>query len=234
MTRWSLVRRAAGLAAGLLLAGAVFAAPPPRLTLVYDLARNGEPFAELSETLQQEGGTYSIVSEAKGKGALAVLPLGLFRRESRGAVRPEGLRPDYFRDQRGARIAVASFDWESKRLTTEFRGRVEEWPLDGPVHDRLTLAYTFAFIGLPTSEVQAVVTDGAGLSAYRYAVGQPETLATTAGRFDTLRLDKIRDPGDERETAIWLARDRYFLPVRILIIERDGTRLDQTLVRLSN
>jgi hypothetical protein len=213
-------------------AGESWATPPARVVLVYELVRDGQPIADVVETLEHGAGRYAIVSEGRAKGVLAALPLGAFRRESRGEVTSGGLRPETFREQRGARLAVASFDWNAREVVTEFRGRAETHPLDGPVHDRLTQLYAFAFAPAPSGEVSMRVTDGRGLSAQRYVVAAREPLATAAGTFDALRLERIHEPGDSRSTVVWLAAERHYLPVRVLLVERDGARLDQTLARL--
>jgi hypothetical protein len=226
--------RFALLAGALALSSSVaLAVPPARIALVYELVREGTPIAEVTEVLEHGAGRYSIASEAKGKGLLATLPLGTFRRDSSGDVTPEGLRPVAFRDQRGGRIAVATFDWPARTMTTEFRGQTESHPLDGTVHDRLTQLYTFAFAGLPRGEIAMRVTDGRGLSEQRFAVTGRERVTLRAGTFDTVRIERVREqPDDRREAVVWLAADRDYLPVRVLIVERDGARFDQTLERI--
>jgi len=39
-------------------------------------------------------------------------------------------------------------------------------------------------------------------------------------------------PGD-RGAEVWLAVDRHFLPVRIVLTEKQGARLEQTAVRVT-
>jgi hypothetical protein len=215
-----------------LWAGAALAAPPARVSLVFDLARDGQSVAEVVETLEHADGRYSIVSEAKGKGPLAAVPLGTFRRESRGEVSAAGLRPTDFRDQRGGRLAVASIDLAAGTVVTEFRGRSEVHPAAGGVHDRLSQLYTFGFAGAPAGEFEMRVTDGRGVSDQRYVAARREPVEVPAGRFDALRVERVHEPGDARQTVVWLAVERDYLPVRILLVERDGTRVDQTLQRI--
>jgi len=51
------------------------------------------------------------------------------------------------------------------------------------------------------------------------------------GKLDTLRLVKQREPGDNA-VEVWLARDRNFFPVRLLILENDGSKFEQVITRL--
>jgi len=217
------------------LAHAAHAVPPARVALVYELVREGTPIAEVTEVVEHADGRYTIASEAKGKGLLAALPLGAFRRDSAGDVTAWGLRPASFRDQRGGRIAVATFDWPAGTMTTEFRGQTASHPIEGPVHDRLTQLYTFAFAGLPQGEFAMHVTDGRGLSEQRFTVAGRERVTLRGGTFDAVRIERVREqPDDRREVVVWLAADRDYLPVRVLIVERDGARFDQTLERIGD
>src|SRR5947207_1863726 len=58
-----------------------------------------------------------------------------------------------------------------------------------------------------------------------------ERIRTPVGEFDTV---KVARQGDERETAeLWLAAERAFIPVRLLVVEKDGTRYEQVATRIS-
>ena len=56
-------------------------------------------------------------------------------------------------------------------------------------------------------------------------------LRTAAGNIETLHLVKLRDSGDARQTEIWLDVQRSYIPVRLLVVEKDGTRVDQVVTR---
>jgi hypothetical protein len=42
----------------------------------------------------------------------------------------------------------------------------------------------------------------------------------------------VPDGPDDKSTDIWFAAERDFLPVRALVIEKDGTRSDQLITRI--
>lgn len=218
--------------------GAAVAAPPQRVTLEYDMSYKGTAMAQVVETLQHDGKRYSLDSEVKGKGLYALLRSGSARRSSQGEVTPAGLRPSEFRDRRGDRPEhVARFNWAKGTLQQgeEGRGEVQAMPAleqATSLSDRLSFLWSFAFQPPAGKEVRALLTDGNGLSAFRYAIAGHETLKTAAGDIETVKLVKQRDPGDERGTEIWLAPKRDFLPVRILVIEKDGSRIDQVVTRI--
>jgi hypothetical protein len=224
------------LAIGAFAVTAASAAPPQRVTLHYDVSQNGMTMVEATETLEHDGRSYRIQSEWQGKGLFALSARGKAKRSSQGAIEARGLVPREFRDQRGdGPLGVARFDWTKKVLTRERDGRTETEPLPERAQDRLSFAYGFAFTPPPTSgEFGVHIADARGVSRQRYAVVGRETLKTGAGEFEALKLVKQREPGDDRGTEIWLAPKRDYLPVRVLVIERDGTRLDQLLTRIES
>jgi hypothetical protein len=91
--------------------------------------------------------------------------------------------------------------------------------------------YQFAF--RPPREGAKVVLDvmdGRGISDQIYRVEKSERMTIVAGEFDIVKLVRLKE-GDER-AEIWLAADRSYVPVRILIVTKDGVRLDQVATRI--
>jgi len=225
--------RRAGLAAFALWAIVAQASPPERITLNYQMVRNGTVLGDVVETLEHDGRNYTITSETKGRGILAIF--GTLRRTARGRITPRGLRPDEFRDQRGSSWAVsAKFDWEARSVTQERKGKAETLKMPTTAQDPLSLAYSFAFVAPKSKEYDVVRADGRGLTPFRFTVVGNEKLATPAGEIPTLRVTKVPDGPEDKATDIWFASDRDFLPVRVLIVEKDGTRSDQIITRIGD
>ncbi len=226
--------RRAGIAALALCAAAGQAAPPGRITLHYEMSRNGTVLGNVVETLEHDGETYTITSETRGRGILALF--GVLKRTSRGRVTPEGLRPDEFRDERGSSWAVsAKFDWIAHSVTQERKGKSSETlKMQGRAQDPLSLAYSFAFAPPKGKEYDVTRADGRGLTPFRFTVVGNEKLATPAGEMQTLRIAKVRDGPEDKSTDIWFAAERDFLPVRVLIVDSDGTRADQIVTRIGD
>lgn len=221
----------AGVAALALWTVMVQAVPPERITLTYELKRNGTVLGDVSETLEHDGRRYAITSEVKGRGILALF--GPLKRTSRGRITPKGLRPDEFRDERGSSWAVsAKFDWDARSVTQERRGKSETLQMEGIAQDPLSLAYSFAFVPPKGKEYDVTRADGRGLTPFRFTVVGTETLATPAGEMQALHIAKLRDGPEDKATDIWFAAERDFLPVRVLIVDSDGTRSDQIVTRI--
>jgi hypothetical protein len=217
------------------LSASAHTAPPRKVSIHYDISYNGTVIAEGSETLEHDGRNYRIDSETKGKGFFAVLHRGAIKRSSRGVVSPSGLRPVEFLDQRGDRSPEsARFDWTSRRVALERNnGKRQALPVDDDMQDRLSFVWNFSFAGPGAREVSATIVDGRGTTRYRYTVAEKQILKTPAGTFETLHLVKVKDPGDARGAELWLASSRDLLPLRLLVVDRDGTRMDTVVTRIA-
>ena len=212
----------------------VQATPPEHVKLIYDTSYNGMVLGEIVETLIHDNQNYAITSEGRGRGILAIAPV--LKRTSRGHITPQGLRPDEFRDQRGQRfVLTARFDWTARSVTQDKNGKdPETLPMPTTAQDPLSLAYTFAFFPPTGKTFEVMRADGRWLTSFRFAVVGTEKLKTPAGELQTLHISKERDGPDDKATDIWFASEHSYLPVRVLVVEKDGTRVDQVLTRIGN
>jgi hypothetical protein len=91
--------------------------------------------------------------------------------------------------------------------------------------------FQFAFKPPRAAEVVLDVIDGRGISDQIYRVEGREKMTIASGEFQIVKLVRKKE-GDER-AEIWLAADRDYIPVRILIVTKDGTWLDQVATRIT-
>lgn len=216
-----------------LAAFAAQAAPPARVKVTYEVTAKGMA-ADAVETLEHQGDTYSIVSETKGRGILATFGV-LNKRTSRGRITAQGLRPDEYRDERPfGWVATAKFDWQARTVTQERKGKSETLKMPEVALDPLSLAYTFAFVPPKGKEFDFIRADGRGLTPFRFTVVGNEKLTTPIGEMETLHIAKVKDGPDDKATDIWFATERDFLPVRVLVVDKDGERADQVVIRIGN
>jgi hypothetical protein len=213
----------------LLWAGSAQALPPERVEITYEIVRNTMTIAQVLYQLEHNGRIYQITETSKGRGILALR--GTTRRTSRGTV-SDGLKPLEFTDERtGRSTARATFDWQAKTITMQYDGDPRTEPLPAQAHDRLAFAFDYAFAPPRTGQLAFDLLDGRGLSRHVYTVGGRDRLKVPAGEFDVLKL--VRQTDDDR-AEIWLASNFSYLPVRILVVEKDGTRYDQVATKISS
>jgi hypothetical protein len=197
------------------LAGAL-AAPPRKVEIEYDLMYAGARIGAASVRMEWSGKRYSIVEHVRGRGAFALK--GDITRTSEGAVAADGLRPRKFEDRRSGRdTETAEFDPAAPTLRQQ---------------DQLSMVWTFAFAP-PAKAVEVGVADGKRVSEYAYQPAGREKVRTPAGEFDAFKFVKKRDSPEDKATEVWISAERR-IPVRILIVDKDGTRIDQVATKISS
>ncbi len=206
---------------------------PRTVSASYNWLRNGVHVAVMNETFEAHNNNYRITSESSAVGWLA-----LFRRDrivftSSGQITSSGLRPQRFEGRRDDRTEVrAEFEWGSEQLKLIHEGRNDAIALPSGAQDRLSVMYQFMFWQFDQlRQLDFVMTNGRKIERYHYDITPNVNLDTPLGRMSTLHLVKRREPGDNG-TEVWIAPQHRYLPVKVLIIERDGTRQEQIITRL--
>lgn len=225
MHRWS-------FAITLSLCAAVQAAPPARVEMASDVLYNDGVIAEVTHLLEHDGKAYRLTERWKGRGLFALA--GEAQRSSRGMVAPDGLRPLEYEDVRSRREpARARFEWETKSLTLQFRHGPQPQPMPPYAQDRLSFLFDFAFHPPGNRPVEFNVVDGKGIANYVFDVAGRERIKVPAGEFDALRLVQRKERADDRGSEVWLDPSRFHLPLRVLVVQKDGTRIDQVATRIT-
>jgi len=205
--------------------------PPARVDLEYDLMRNGSKMAEVVERLEHGNGTYQLTETWKGRGVYALL--GRAKRTSEGNLGADGPRPREYVDERSGRDTQrVSFDWSANTITRRYKGATRTEPVPADTQDRLSFLLALTFYSQKGEPVSFHIADGRGMSRHTYRPNGRERLATPAGEFDTLKLLR-KNEGSGEVSEVWLAADRGYLPVRIVILEKDGTRYEHVAKRIS-
>jgi hypothetical protein len=218
-----------------LFAAALAWAAPPAITATYAAYMNGMQIGTIAEQFVSEGGKYRIVSETKPMGLAALIQRQPLRFASAGMISRDGLRPDHFEARRSAGEnpqVTAEFDWSQARLMLKRDGKSEAVALPIGTQDRLSVMYQFMFVPVDrVRQIEFPMTNGRKLDRYAYRVTQDTEIDSGLGRLKTVHLVKVRDAGDT-VTEIWLSPHHRFLPVKMLIVERDGMRFEQIIQSL--
>lgn len=222
----------AGFGMMLALISLAVSAAPKQVDLVYEATRNGQPFATVTESYRQENGRYRIESVTKGVGVYALF--GERRLISEGEVTSDGLKPTHFELHQGdnARKSLfADFDWASHTLTMKVKGSPRTAPLEEGAQDLSSMLYQFMF-KQPAGELFSLpVTTGKKLRNYEYKVSARDLpLEVPAGTYKTIHLVEAEATGDEKE--LWLGAESHYLPVKLLLHDDNGSKIEQTLTSL--
>ncbi len=210
-------------------------ARPDRISAEYRLSSNGVTIGRVTESFERNGANYSIRSVTRSEGILKAILDETLVVESAGKVTASGLQPLTFDQRRSghpAKDIKATFDWERGILQSSYRGETKEMALPPATQDRLSFLYQFMNMEMPGSRVEMNVSNGRKVKRYTYRFIEEARLDTPAGRFDTVRYARVTEDADDSKADVWLARDRFNFPVRVVFDDPDGLRLEQTLVEL--
>lgn len=227
------------LAAALLLAASTLAAAaiPTEITAEYTLTNHGLEIGRVNETFRRKGDTYVIQSITRSEGVLKLVLDDQIVLESSGRVVPEGLQPLRFGQRRkkdSSRDIVATFDWDNGVMHSHFRGKDSEIPLPRETQDRISMLYQFMNFTAPRvgGDVVLTMSNGRKVEHYTYRLIDDPRVKTPAGEFDTWHFRRVTSTPKENHVEVWLAKDRYNFPVRVVFDDPEGLRLEQTLLAL--
>ena len=215
-----------------LFAAAVEAAPQ-HIELVYDLYRNGQKLGQVTDTFTRNGKQYTLVSETRASGPLAMLWPGTIRLESSGDVTRHGLRPTQFQHARSDaphKLATARFDWKQHRIDFQYKGK--SWQVEGlqpGAQDQLSQLYQMMFAPSTPADYALQVVSGRDLNDYRYTRSNGGAIQTPIGALATQKYHRITQTPDQKSVTVWVAPARQHLPVQVRVVD-DGVTLEQRLV----
>ena len=230
--------RAAAWLLGLGFACAAAAAETPaRIDAEYQITTAGLKIAQVSETYSREGERYSIQSVTRAEGALKIFHDDTVTFRSEGSVGPGGLRPLHFTHRQARdpkRDIDATFDWTRGVLVSTFSGKTKESALPAETQDRLSLMYQFMHLTPGNTPLTVAMSNGRKVERYQYRFVEEARITTPAGTFDTLHYARVNDDPKDNRADVWLARDRFNFPVRVVFDDPRGLRLEQSLVAMQS
>ncbi len=212
---------------------------PQLVKATYKVFRNGLLIGQLEERFERTGDRYRIVSQTRTDGAVALFVREELSARSEGRISATGLVPSIYSTARkndSSRNFTTRFDWARGELIRESmeEGKLEREAFELPsgTQDRLSAMYQFMVVAPRGDVVVAQMTQGKSSEQYRYVKDGEPTITTGAGSFATLHFKRDTRAG-ESKAELWLAKDRFYLPVRAVFTDKRGTAIEQSLVELS-
>ena len=213
---------------------------PKHIQVSYEVTKNGKPFANVHEQFVVTGNTYKVESITRGIGIYALF--GDRKLTSTGELTEAGLKPSHFELHQGDNVKkalFADFDWLNKTLHMRVKGNLNDVSLVPGTQDLASYAYQFMFLPVPLKDsVTVTLTTGKRLNKYPYKINAdqvPLAIADAAGgsvQYKTLHLQLDATKPQTESKELWLATEHYYLPVRILMVDENGAKIEQTLTEL--
>jgi hypothetical protein len=192
-------------------------APLPEFTLDYEVHAVRAPLRLAGTNRMQytwQGNQYTLVSELEAGGFFNA------RQQSSGTIEAGAWRPQRYEETSPRRgTSVTTIDWRARRVT--FSTDVPSQPAPAGLQDRLSallqIGRVLARSGVP-ERLELAIAGPRHVSRYRIEVQGHETVDVPRGRFDTVRLLRVRDDSDDR-LELWLAPALCWLPVQLRFAE---------------
>ncbi len=205
------------------------AAPPERVEITFEISFGQMKLGVGEDRLKHDGKQYEVYSDTVPKG-IASLFIDTIRRESKGSVTEDGLRPASFIERgRKKGIRAAEFDWTNNRLQLTHGESKQVVDLPQGSIDMVSLPYAFAFAGKIPDAFSIHVTDGRRIKEYEYRIIGRERIKSALGEIETIHVQRRFDPSSKRSFEFWVAVEQHYLPVRMRFTDKKG-RLFESVV----
>ena len=186
---------------------------PNRVRLEYR-ARIGIATGQMSLLWVNEGEHYTVTSILSPQGMASLFFSGQLVQMSRGRIIASGLQPEEFWDQRDNKRSQSRFNYATQTVLNESSKGARTFPLPAGLQDVQSLLFQLALTAPPAAESEHAVFNGKKVRSYRYRLVGEENLDTPIGVLRTLHIVRMTENSTER-FEIWLAMDRYYLPVKL-------------------
>ena len=221
----------------LLYASLAGAAPPVEINARYTITAGTMTIGNVSESFMRKGDSYTIQSVTRSEGLLKMFVDDEFTAESTGTVGAKGLQPLSYVEHRAKdskRDLRSDFDWQKGVMRTVLHGENSEVALPRDTQDRISTMYQFTAMKNFGDTLVVSMADRRKIETYTYRLVEEVKLATPAGQFDTMHYERVVSDPKEIRTEVWLAKDRFNFPVRVVIDDPKRYRLEQTVVALES
>ena len=208
---------------------------PVEIAAEYRVLNSGVVIGRVTESFQRTGDRYAIRSTTRSEGVLKLVLDDNITFESRGRVNADGLQPLEFEQRRAgnpARDIHATFDWDRGVMSSRFRGETTEVALPRATQDRISILYQFMTVDRRVASVDMHMSNGRKVERYTYRFVDEARISTPAGEFDTLHYARVTASDKESRADVWLAKDRFNVPVRVVFDDPKGLKVEQLLLDL--
>ena len=125
------------------------------------------------------------------------------------------------------------FDWLKKQATTTTSN---SWtmPIQAPLQDKLSVQLQLQKdLSMQASDDYTYqVAAGGQIETFQYKVHHTEQLSLPIGLYEGIKVERLCNESNQRQTFIWFAPELNFQPARIVQIEPDGKQYQMDLERL--
>lgn len=203
---------------------------PRKGHIVYDVFRGDKNFlvGRTVHSWEQDGRHYRMESVVETVGLAALLRSFHYVQRSEGRVTAHGLAPERFRvEQSGKPGEGAEFDWNTgEAVVRRAKGKERRAPVRPGDQDVLSIWHQLALMGEPPPHQRLTLVSNKSATPAELEAAGVEALDLPIGHLTAHHL-RARALDGSLSLEIWLAEKHGYLPVRILVRDREGEIFDQ-------
>ncbi|MCZ6771757.1 MAG: DUF3108 domain-containing protein [Proteobacteria bacterium] len=200
---------------------------------VYDISKGVLKLGTMRRHLNfDRSGAYVFESRIETRGLAALFGADEISETSRGRFDGARFLPEHYEYVRtgGKRNFSLHFDYQTGIVRSS--DRASDWVAEMPVNvlDKLVYqAQLMVDLSAAPDSLNYDIADQGKLKKYVIRNLGREKIQTTAGRFDTIKLQRSKE-GSKRQTTVWCAAELAWIPIKVEHRDKKG-RLTTALLR---
>lgn len=119
------------------------------------------------------------------------------------------------------RLVDVSFDWAKQQATNDVENKPWQMPIKSGVQDKLSYQLLLQHdVSKGKTEFEYDVADGGHIKHYAFRVDGKERIKAPIGEYDAIRVIRVREKDNPRQTYIWFAPELNYQIIKLEQIEK--------------
>ena len=203
-------------------------------TAAYELEWDG-PITLSGDTIRQlkKSPNNQWIIESKASSMLA----SIYEKSNLELV-DDQLRPIHYIFKRSVlgkkRNVSIEFDWEANKATNNVADKPWNMSVTPGVQDKLSYQILLQQqVAQGKTEFNFNVADGGSLKEYKFKVDGKTEIEAPIGKYEAIKVKRIRDENSKRQTYIWFAPELDYQIIKLMQIEKENKAYTLLLKKLS-
>ena len=200
---------------------------PPFFQVSYSLYSNDMKIGMMERKFSMiSDNNYLFRSESKTTGFFSIFRDDHIVEQSKWSYTDQGFIPQTYKYEHTGgkkdRFVDITFNWDKNRITNKVNDSTWHMDTQAGILDKLLYQLTI-MADLKSGKVPEnyTIADGGKIKNYYFAHVADEVIETPIGNFKAMKIER-RKENSERKTWFWCAYELDFLPVKVVITEKQG------------
>jgi len=188
-------------------------------TATYTVSRNNSEIGIRTHALSRQDDLYIYEAKMHTTGLASILKPGEITERSQWQFKNKKVLPisyEYDDSSDEKRHTLLDFDWPNNSVTNHVGSK--PWAMNIPNGTQDKFSYMLALmhdLQQGTQNPEYKIADGGRLKTYQFKALGTEVIEIPAGKFKTLKLQRIRIGKKNRITYLWCLPEKHYLPIKI-------------------